>query len=85
MVTSIGAHIRATAVAVNIFTIHLLGDALSPTLIGYISDRSSLEVGFATALVAIMFSATILFYGMRFAPPVKLPSPSDPLAGASTG
>ena len=86
VVTSVGAHIRSTAIAVNIFTIHLLGDALSPTLIGYISDRSSLEVGFATALIAIAFAATVLFYGMRFAPPLNLPPvSSDPVPGASTG
>jgi MFS family permease len=86
VVTSVGAHIRSTAIAVNIFTIHLLGDALSPTLIGYISDRSSLEVGFATALIAIAFAATVLFYGMRFAPPLNLPPvSSDSVPGASTG
>jgi hypothetical protein len=77
VVNSVGAHIRATAVAVNIFTIHLLGDALSPTLIGYISDRSSLGYGFATAVVAIVLSSMILFYGMRFAPVV------DRVAGAA--
>ena len=45
LVNSVSARIRATALAVNIFTIHLLGDAFSPTLIGYISDRSNLETG----------------------------------------
>lgn len=68
VVNSVGAHIRATAIAVNLFTIHLLGDAFSPTLIGYISDRSTLQKGFIAAIVAIGVSAVILFYGMRFAP-----------------
>lgn len=72
MVNSVGAHIRATAVAVNMFTIHLLGDAFSPTLIGWISDRSNLQAGFASTLVAVALSAAILFYGMRYAPPVKV-------------
>jgi len=73
VVNSVGAHIRSTAVAVNIFVIHLLGDALSPTLIGLISDRKSLGYGFATAVVAIVISSAILFYGMRFAPPLHNP------------
>jgi len=71
VVSSVGAHIRATAIAVNIFVIHLLGDALSPTLIGYISDRQSLQIGFSSAVVAIVFASGVLFYGMRFA--LKLP------------
>src|SRR5205807_1476620 len=71
LINSVGAHIRATALAVNIFMIHLLGDALSPWLIGKISDRSSLQSGFISAVVAIAISSAILFYGMRFAPPVR--------------
>ena len=71
VVNSVGAHIRATAIAVNLFTIHLLGDAFSPTLIGYISDRSSLQTGFLAAIVAIGLAAAVLFYGMRFAPHIQ--------------
>jgi MFS transporter, Spinster family, sphingosine-1-phosphate transporter len=78
VVNSVGAPIRATAVAVNIFTIHLLGDALSPTVIGYLSDKKSLESAFAPAVVAIVLSSLILFFGMRFAPPV---APAGELAG----
>jgi len=70
VVNSVGAHIRATAIAVNLFTIHLLGDALSPTLIGYLSDRSSLQSGFTSAVVAIGLSSVVLFVGMKYAPPV---------------
>jgi MFS transporter, Spinster family, sphingosine-1-phosphate transporter len=72
MINSVGAHIRATAIAVNIFVIHLLGDALSPWLIGFIADRKSLEGGFVSTVIAIGISSAILFYGMRFAPPVRL-------------
>jgi len=82
VINSVGAHIRATAIAVNIFTIHLLGDALSPWLIGKISDRSSLESGFASAVVAMVLSSAILFYGMRFAPPMRVqPKPGGAPAG----
>jgi MFS family permease len=68
LVNSVSARIRATALAVNVFTIHLLGDAFSPTLIGYISDRSNLEMGLSVMVVAVALSAAVLIYGMRFAP-----------------
>ena len=73
LVNSVSARIRATALAVNIFTIHLLGDAFSPTLIGYISDRSNLETGLMTMVVAVALSAIVLLYGMRFAPKLEAP------------
>jgi MFS family permease len=72
IVNSVGAHIRATAIAVNLFTIHLLGDAFSPTLVGYISDRSSLQTGFLAAVVAVAIASGVLYYGKRFAPPIKI-------------
>jgi len=70
LVNSVSARIRATALAVNIFTIHLLGDAFSPTLIGYISDRTNLEIGLTAMIAAVALSAGVLFYGMRFAPEI---------------
>ena len=71
LVNSVSARIRATALAVNIFTIHLLGDAFSPALIGYISDRHNLQVGLTSMVVAVALSALVLFYGMRFAPALE--------------
>ena len=72
LVNSVSARIRATALAVNIFTIHLLGDAFSPTLIGYISDKSNLQIGLMAMIGAVALSAAVLFYGMRFAPKLKI-------------
>ncbi len=71
VVNSVSASIRATALAINVFTIHLLGDAFSPTLIGYISDKSNLEMGLTSMIVAVALSAAVLFYGMRFAPKIS--------------
>ena len=34
---------RATAIALSIFTIHILGDVLSPPVIGALSDAASLQ------------------------------------------
>jgi predicted MFS family arabinose efflux permease len=72
VINSVGAHIRATAIAVNLFVIHFLGDAFSPWLIGKVSDRSSLESGFISTVVATALSSAILFYGMKFAPAVQI-------------
>ncbi len=71
LVNSVSARIRATALAVNIFIIHLLGDAFSPTLIGYISDKSNLQIGLMAMIAAVALSAAVLFYGMRFAPKIS--------------
>ena len=72
VINSVGAHIRATALAVNIFIFHLLGDVPSAWLIGYVSDRYSLRLAFVAPVVATGLSSAILFYGMRFAPPVQI-------------
>lgn len=72
IINSVSAHIRATAIAVNLFVIHFLGDAFSPWLIGKVSDRSSLESGFISTIIATAISSAILFYGMRFAPAVRV-------------
>jgi MFS family permease len=82
LVNSVAAPIRATAIAVNLFVIHLLGDAFSPTLIGYISDRTNLQIAMVAMIVAVALSGLILVYGMRFAP--HLP-PEKPLDVASAG
>jgi len=72
VINSVGAHIRATAIAANLFVIHFLGDAFSPWLIGRVSDKSSLESGFISTVIATALSSAILFYGMRFALPVAV-------------
>jgi len=72
VINSVGAHIRATALAVNIFIIHLLGDVPSPTMMGWVADRRSLQAAFVLPVIAMVISSAILFYGMRFAPAVAI-------------
>ncbi len=72
VINSVGAHIRATAFAVNIFIFHLLGDVPSPTLMGYVADKRSLQAAFILPVIAMVASSAILFYGMKFAPAVDL-------------
>ncbi|HEY6148647.1 MAG TPA: MFS transporter, partial [Thermoanaerobaculia bacterium] len=50
---------RATAVALSIFAIHLLGDVPSPPLIGAISDATSLAVAFRIVPVAMAVAGVI--------------------------
>ena len=69
VINSVGAHIRATALAINIFIIHILGDVPSPTMMGWVADRRSLQASFVLPIIAMAISSAILFYGMRFAPP----------------
>ena len=79
LVNAVGAHVRATAIAINIFIFHLLGDVPSPTLMGYVADHHSLQAAFILPVIAMAVSSAILFYGMRFA----LPFNSEAAASAS--
>lgn len=72
VINSVGGHIRATALAVNIFIIHLLGDVPSPTMMGWVADKRSLQSAFILPVIAMGISSAILFYGMRFAPAVAI-------------
>ena len=75
VINSVGAHIRATALAINIFIIHILGDVPSPTMMGWVADRRSLQTSFVLPIIAMGISSAILFYGMRFAPAVAADRP----------
>lgn len=65
--------IRASAMAVSIFAIHLLGDLVSPPLIGTISDRSGggasgLQIGMYMLPAALAVSALVWGAGARSRP-----------------
>lgn len=59
------SEVRATAYAANIFIIHALGDAVSPAIIGYASDRVGLAAAFWIAPAALALAAGFCFWGMR--------------------
>jgi MFS transporter, Spinster family, sphingosine-1-phosphate transporter len=84
VINSVGPHVRAAALAVNIFIFHLLGDVPSAYLIGYVSDRYSLRVAFLGPVITIALSSAILFYGMRFAPEVVIPPTRDSATEAAS-
>jgi MFS family permease len=56
---------RATAIALSVFAIHVLGDALSPLLVGAISDASSLEQGVKILPVAVLVGGFVWMWAAR--------------------
>ena len=58
--------VRASAFAINIFVIHLLGDAISPTIIGWIADKSNLRNGFMLVGLTIILSGLLWAWGSIF-------------------
>ena len=70
-VNAVRPEIRATALAGQLFLIHALGDAISPTIIGAVSDRSNLALGLGSTLVALLLGSAIFFLGARHAPPLQ--------------
>jgi MFS transporter, Spinster family, sphingosine-1-phosphate transporter len=58
-VNEVAPHERATAVALSIFSIHVLGDLPSPPLIGWISDHSALDRAVLIVPVAVLLCGAI--------------------------
>src|SRR5438876_4102425 len=62
IVDVVSPHVRATAVALSIFTIHILGDVPSPSLVGAISDARSLGEAMLIIPVAVLVGGIIWSY-----------------------
>jgi len=58
---------RASAIALSMFTIHLLGDVPSPVLIGWLSDVSSLGKAVLIVPIAVVISAGFWLASARVA------------------
>jgi MFS family permease len=67
--------IRATAMAGQLFMIHALGDAISPPIIGAVSDRTNLNIGLGSTLITMLIASVIFFNGARYAPPLHASEP----------
>jgi MFS family permease len=57
---------RAMGFAVNIFAIHALGDAVSPAIIGVLSDRWGLPSALLITPLAVLLAAGFALWGGRF-------------------
>jgi hypothetical protein len=64
-VNGVGAGVRATAISLNLFIIHCFGDTFSPTVIGWISDRTNLRVALGSTLIFLAFSCGFLWAGAK--------------------
>jgi hypothetical protein len=53
-------------------------------MMGYVADKWSLQSAFILPVIAMVISSAILFYGMKFAPPVVLQTPPDVAVGAKS-
>lgn len=62
LMTLVEPQLRATLNAVHILMIHVLGDALSPLIIGYMSDKKSL--GFALLITPLFLVAGMVGFGI---------------------
>ncbi len=59
LVATTNERVRAMAFALNIFIIHLLGDAISPTLVGWASDAWSLKAAVFMCSLALLPGAWV--------------------------
>jgi MFS transporter, Spinster family, sphingosine-1-phosphate transporter len=57
---------RATAFAINIFIIHLLGDVPSPPLMGYITGYCNQDVSFIVVSLAMLVGGVFWLWGARY-------------------
>ena len=62
----VAGSIRATAFAINILIIHLLGDAISPPIIGAIKDQSGLHTAFLAVSFLIPIAGLLWVAGSRY-------------------
>jgi MFS family permease len=62
IVNVVSPHMRATAVALSIFTIHLLGDVPSPSLVGVLSDARSLGEAVLIIPLAVLVGGIVWTY-----------------------
>ena len=58
--------IRSSGFALNIFIIHVLGDAISPAIMGFIADHSSMDVAFGIVSAVVLVGGFFWIWGMKY-------------------
>jgi MFS transporter, Spinster family, sphingosine-1-phosphate transporter len=77
VVNAVPPGFRAFAVGLCTLTLHLLGDAASPTIIGAISDASSLARAIQLNAVPVLAAGIVLFVGLKhYRTPAASPAPA---------
>ncbi|MHC1769618.1 MAG: spinster family MFS transporter [Verrucomicrobiia bacterium] len=72
LANSVSSALRARAFALSIFAIHVLGDAISPSIVGVLSDQIGLETAIQLVPLAMGVGAAIWLFSWR-----KLPAPEQ--------
>ncbi len=65
LVNSVPSRLRVRAFALSIFAIHVLGDAISPSIVGVASDRVGLRTAIDVVPVAMALGALVWIYAWR--------------------
>jgi MFS family permease len=65
---AVPANLRATAMAGQLFVLHVFGDMPSSKIIGIVSDHTNLRMGLGVTLVTMLIGAVVFFIGAKFAP-----------------
>jgi len=65
IINLVSATERATAIALSVFAIHVLGDVPSPILIGALSDASSLAQAIKIVPIAVLIGACVWVWAAR--------------------
>jgi hypothetical protein len=68
---AVPANLRATAMAGQLFALHVFGDLPSSKIIGIISDHSNLRLGLGVTLISMVVAAAIFTLGARYAPKLE--------------
>lgn len=64
IVNSVGPEMRVRAFALSIFSIHVLGDAISPSIIGVISDATGGNLPLAITVVPVMLGVACVVWAI---------------------
>jgi MFS family permease len=68
---AVPSNLRATAMAGQLFALHVFGDLPSSKIIGIVSDYTNLRVGLGITLITMLVAAVIFFLGARYAPKLE--------------
>ncbi len=68
LVNAVPSNLRTRAIAVSILATHLLGDAISPSIVGFISDKASLQTAMLAAPIALGVGTIIWLVSWRLLP-----------------
>ncbi len=80
IINVVSPNLRSFAFGLSMLTLHLLGDAASPTLIGWISDKSSLGTAILVNAIPVALGGLVLLPAVKLFAKHGHPSPSSSAA-----